>query len=212
MMNPPERGGSDEGFRDERLDEALRQQLGLTDDTVLNNQKIDQAIAFLEAVERTHARNQATPPSADAIVRRPHFERARRHLAQWWRAQRIARAGAAVAAVVGLAALGIGGYLFQTSRPEPATSEPVWRGEAPGSTWRVNDPVLEASALADSLTTMRCGATVRAVRTVSYVDVDLEAPGCDGVQAKAMLAKYGLTVQPNGRASLRIETKATTGK
>ena len=32
MMNPPDRGGSDEGFRDERLDEALRQQLGLTSD------------------------------------------------------------------------------------------------------------------------------------------------------------------------------------
>ena len=208
MMNPPDRGDPDDGFRDERLDEALRQQLGLTSDTVLNNQKIDQAIAFLEAVERTHARNQATPPSADAIARRPYLERARGRLAQWWRAQRVARAGAAVA---GLAALGIGGYLFQTSRPEPATSEPVWRGEAPGSTWRVNDPALEASALADSLTTMRCGATVRAVRTVSYVDVDLEVPDCDGVQAKAMLAKYGLTVHPNGRASLRIETKATTG-
>ena len=209
MMNPPDRGGSDEGFRDERLDEALRQQLGLTSDTALNTQKIDQAIAFLEAVERTHARNQATPPSVDTISRRPHFERARSHLAQWWRAQRVARAGAAVA---GLAALGIGGYLFQTSRPEPATAEPVWRGEPPGSKWRVNDPASEASALADSLTTMRCGATVRAVRTVSYVDVDLEVPGCDGVQAKAMLAKYGLTVQPNGRASLRIEAKATTGK
>ena len=71
MMNPPERGGSDEGFRDERLDEALRQQLGLTDDTVLNNQKIDQAIAFLEAVERTHARNQATPPSVDTFPDAP---------------------------------------------------------------------------------------------------------------------------------------------
>ena len=207
-MNPPERGGSDEGFRDERLDEALRQQLGLTSDTALNTQKIDQAIAFLEAVERTHPRNQATPPSADAIARRPYLQRARGRLAQWWRAQRVALAGAAVA---GLAALGIGGYLFQTSRPEPATSEPVWRGEAPGSTWRVNDPASAATALADSLTTMRCGATVRAVRTVSYVDVDLEVPDCDGVQAKAMLAKYGLTVHPNGRASLRIETKATTG-
>ena len=207
MMNPPERGGSDEGFRDERLDKALRQQLGLTNDTALNNQKIDQAIAFLEAVERTHARNQSSP-SDESVEPRSYFERGRRHLVEWWRAQRVALAGAAVA---GVAALGIGGYLFQTSRPEPATAEPVWRGEPPGSKWRVNDPASEASALADSLTTMRCGATVRAVRTVSYVDVDLEVPGCDGVQAKAMLAKYGLTVQPNGRASLRIEAKATTG-
>lgn len=203
MMKPPENGDLNETSRDERLVDALRQQLGLSDSPTLNKQKIDQAIAFLEAVKQAHARDQSKNTVEPAQLR-SHFERGRRRLVQWWRAQRIVHA---VAAVAGLVALSIVGYLFESAPREQGESQPVWRGEGPSAAWQAINPGAEASRLADRLVGMRCGATIRSARTVTYVDIDLESSGCNVLEAAATLATYGLTVQPNGRASLRIEAK-----
>jgi len=193
----------------DRIDDALRVNLGLTYDADVNLARLQQATDFVTAVNAQHERVASGHGLAGLW----------RSWVRWFEAVLsggTAGGRLAAGALTLLVGVGVGVGLtlmavrhggsgpsepaIAAARPsEPAT---VYRGEGGSKLIVSAEPKAAAARLVASMVSLGCGASSREVRTTVYVEIDTTPAGCNG--ALPVIAQLGFAPEANGRMTVRF--------
>lgn len=220
MSTPEQIHALDETKDDERtkmIEDALRANLGFTDNADENLARLQQATEFVAAVNAQRTASEE-PRGLDG------WNRLQTAVVQWLSGG-VAHAGGrrrpvpmwlavgALAAVVGVG-VGVGLTLTATQRGSvppsdatvavatPSDATNVYRGDGSGKVVAVVDVKVSAALLAASLVSLGCNVATRDVRDTVYVDIDVTPVGCH--DALPVIAKLGFAPEANGRLSIRF--------
>ena len=172
-------------FEHEVVKDVIRDNFGLTNDGEENTRRLDQADAFVSAVNESIA----VDPSK---LGRWKLD----GLANWWRGQPAATIGvSAVALMFGVWIwVGQGGSETETLRGVTGTQM-----------WRPDDARTAAGRLVEELKTAGCSSTLVDGKTQLELQIDVSAPSCDAAgRAAEILSGRGLSVDLNGRATIVV--------
>jgi len=212
MSTPPEVAHSDMPYvapQSEAVDEALRANLGLTQDADVNLVRLQQAAAFVAAVNAQYEQVASGHGLAGLW----------RSWVQWFEA--VFSGGiaggrlpaVALTLIVGVG-VGVGLTLMAVQQGGSGSSEPaiaaarpaepatLYRGDGRSNLIVSSEPKAAAARLVASLVSLGCGAISREVRATVYVEIDTTAAGCIG--ALPVIAMLGFAPEANGRLTVRF--------